>query len=278
MTLRHLTFLVCMVLTANYALAHPGIGLVSDSKGTVFYTDLVHVWRITPAGNRTIAVRNVHTHELMLDNAGNLYGEDLQYEGEATNRWHYRLWKRTPSGKVIDLVGQQPGFRDKNGFVQDRQGNQYWLQTDQEKSVIKKRTRQGKVSTIDSQLPTGRYTWLALSQDERHLLITDSRTLYQVDQGNGSMTRLFSDTSHDHAFMGIWPDPMGSIYFADFTGRTINRVATNGQVEVVARTQLPWSPSSMLTTPDGSLWILEYSTTNHARVRRIARDGKSRVY
>lgn len=30
--------------------AHPGIGIVMDSKGNVFYTDLKQVWKIDPLG------------------------------------------------------------------------------------------------------------------------------------------------------------------------------------------------------------------------------------
>jgi hypothetical protein len=30
--------------------------------------------------------------------------------------------------------------------------------------------------------------------------------------------------------------------------------------------------------PNGDLWLLEYSATNEARARRIARDGSSRVF
>ena len=37
--------------------AHPGIGIVQDTQGNIFYTDLVHVWKISPDGERNIAVR-----------------------------------------------------------------------------------------------------------------------------------------------------------------------------------------------------------------------------
>src|SRR5262245_59205077 len=74
------------------ALAHPGVGIVINSKGTVFYTDLVQVWRIATDGNRSVAVPNVHTHELYIDAHDNLYGEHLWYEGPSTNRWGHRVW------------------------------------------------------------------------------------------------------------------------------------------------------------------------------------------
>jgi hypothetical protein len=49
------------------AAAHPGIGIVMDSRGNVFYTDLSHVWKVEPGGAKSIAVRGVHTHELYID-------------------------------------------------------------------------------------------------------------------------------------------------------------------------------------------------------------------
>ena len=39
-----------IVLVAASAAAHPGIGIVADSRGNIFYTDLKQVWRIAPDG------------------------------------------------------------------------------------------------------------------------------------------------------------------------------------------------------------------------------------
>jgi hypothetical protein len=34
----------------------------------------------------------------------------------------------------------------------------------------------------------------------------------------------------------------------------------------------------VLRAPDGALWILEYSTANQARVRRVTSAGRTTVY
>lgn len=57
-----------------------------------------------------IAVPNVHSHELALDAAGNLYGEHLWYEGERTDRWSHRIWRRSPDGGVTDVIPAREGF------------------------------------------------------------------------------------------------------------------------------------------------------------------------
>jgi len=57
--------LLCFIfLTAGSVSVHPGIGIVKDSKGNIYYTDLSRVWKIAPDGKRSAVVNKVHTHEL----------------------------------------------------------------------------------------------------------------------------------------------------------------------------------------------------------------------
>jgi len=39
-----------LFLISVLGIAHPGIGIVKDSKGNIFYTDLKQVWKISPDG------------------------------------------------------------------------------------------------------------------------------------------------------------------------------------------------------------------------------------
>ena len=39
--------------------AHPGIGIVKDSKGNIYYTDLKQVWRISSEGSKTAMLNHV---------------------------------------------------------------------------------------------------------------------------------------------------------------------------------------------------------------------------
>lgn len=79
---RPLLLFLLLILNWYAVQAHPGIGILEDSKGNVFYTDLKQVWKISPSGEKTVAVPGVHTHELYLDGDDNLYGEHLWYTGE----------------------------------------------------------------------------------------------------------------------------------------------------------------------------------------------------
>ena len=74
-----------LLLVTISSFAHPGIGIVMDSKGNVYYTDLTQVFKIDINGKKTVVVKNVHTHELYIDKSDNLFGEHLWYGGEQTN-------------------------------------------------------------------------------------------------------------------------------------------------------------------------------------------------
>jgi DNA-binding beta-propeller fold protein YncE len=49
-------------------------------------------------------------------------------------------------------------------------------------------------------------------------------------------------------------------------------------VTTVATTPRDWKPTGVAVAPDGALWVLEASSTNAQRVRRIAPDGSSRIF
>lgn len=279
MYLLHFLFLAVALLLVRFAATgHPGVGLAEDSRGNVYYTDLVHVWKISPDGQKTIAVRNVHTHELALDAADNLFGEDLVYEGEALNRWHHRIWKRSPDGRVLDLFGKRDGFRNDHGFVRDRRGTEYWIYVENTTCLLRKRTPDGRVSTIQPKSPLPRLSWLALGEDDSTLYATAGHRLYRI-AADGTVTPLLQhDRAERHALMGIWPAPDGSVYVADYHDRTVNRVFTSGNVALVTKTEPNWFPSAVLRARNGALWLTEYNSNNQVRLKRISPDGKTRFF
>ena len=78
-------FLAFFALVSRNLMADPGVGIVMDSKGNLFYTDLSQIWMIKPDGNKSIAVPNVHSHELYMDKNDQLWGEHLWFNGEQIN-------------------------------------------------------------------------------------------------------------------------------------------------------------------------------------------------
>ncbi len=118
------TLIACLLFTAASVFAHPSVSVVIDSRGNVYYSDLIQIWRVVPNGTRTIAVPHVHSHELYLDAAGTLYGENLWYNGETLKTWGNAVWKRTVDGRVSFVHPPRAGFNEDFSFVRDAAGNQ----------------------------------------------------------------------------------------------------------------------------------------------------------
>ena len=119
------TILASFVLFSFTGFAHPGVGIVMDSKGNVFYTDLKHIWKIDKQGKLAIAVRYVHSHELYMDENDNLFGEHVWYEGEASNKWGHYLWRLSSAGAFEKLIPPTEGFPESYSFVRDIHGHMY---------------------------------------------------------------------------------------------------------------------------------------------------------
>ena len=263
------------VITAT---AHPGVGIVIDRQGTVFYTDLVHVWQIAPDGHKSIAVRDVHTHELAVDGAGYLVGEDSEYLGG--DRYRHRIWRRSPKGRMTDIVPWRDGFWRDYSFVQDRAGVKYLVRCQGTIfCTVQKRTSDGRVSEAAPGSRFGRgLSWLA-ADPGGGIFVANGRDLHRIDaRGRATVVRRELGVSGAPGIMGMWPDSSGNLYVAVFGSRTVERVGRDGRMTTVARSQSPWSPTGVMKAPGGDLWVLEYSATNEVRVRRIGRKGRSTIY
>jgi hypothetical protein len=260
--------LYVLLFAATAAYAHPPVGIVADRAGNIYYSDLKQVWRLAPDGRQTVVVPNVHTHELYLDPAGNLYGEHLWYEGEAIDRWDYYIWRRSPDGRVQAIVPARRGFRSDWSFVRDAAGNGYWF--DATRKVLMKN---------HAVLARGNF------RDPRWMTVTPGGTVYFIDatdlvqvSPNGavrtvarnlSSKRLVRpDISEHHLLMGLWTDRAGNVYVADFAHGDVKRVARDGRVAVVASSHLPWSVCGGTFAPNGELWLLETTMTGSVRARR----------
>ena len=265
--------------------AHPGVGIVIDVRGNVYYTDLKQVWRITPDGTKSVVVPHVHTHELCLDAEGNLYGEHLWYEGERTDKWGHRVWRLSPDGTLVDVVPAREGFHAEFSFVRDREWNEYWIDHSPG-MVFRQRSPDGTVTTLAESSVGLRVGWMTCTS-EGDVLFSDGSDLRVASRQKGIRTlarnlkeRRFGQfqVGDHHALMGVWSDSARNAYVAVYSGRMVKRVSPEGNVDVVARSCWPWSPTGGLVAPDGSLWLLESSFTNAVRVRRVASNECDRTF
>lgn len=275
--MKKLTFLLLLAFSSP-AFAHPGVGIVMDSRGNIYYTDLKHVWKLTPDGIKSIAVRNVHTHELYVDPQDNLYGEHLWYEGDATKKWGHRVWRLSAEGTLTDIVPARQGFLDDYDdfhFVHDRHGTMYWAIRG-DSSFIRKRSPGGAVTTLAG----GKF------QNIRWMTATAGGTVYFVDMHDlvsvtpNSVVRTvvrnlaerqksFLFFNNEHVIMGLWTDSKDNVYAAVSADQLVKRISPDGRVDVVARSTTPWSPTGGVVAPNGDLWLLEDASLLGVRARKI---------
>jgi hypothetical protein len=267
-------FSMLLILACHFSYSHPGIGIVRDSKGNTYYTDLVHVWKLSANGKRSIAVPHVHTHELYIDANDNLYGEHLWYNGERVNTWGHYVWHLGSNNKLDTVIGPSAGFLKNYSFVRDGNGNMYWAERDVESS-IKKRSHDGEITTIYR----GKFTdirWMHVTKkgilyfiDLDHLYKIASGKLHLIAKNISNNTPAFKMYRGKHSLLGIWTDKAENVYVANFSGQIVKRISPKGKIENVVYSTTPWSPTGGTFDNEGNLWLLEYSLTNEARVRKI---------
>lgn len=138
--------LLALVLAPWCALGHPSVSLVADSKGNLYYSDLEQVWMITPEGRKVVAVANVHTHELSVDEHDQLYGEHRHRASQFTvarrhdlmglwtdargnvyvaNFWAGRVLRVAPDGAVRVVAESTFPWSPTGGLVTP--GGDLWL-------------------------------------------------------------------------------------------------------------------------------------------------------
>jgi hypothetical protein len=263
--------LLVLAFVATASMAHPAVSVVVDSRGNVFYSDLRQVWRIASNGATGIAVPNVHTHELYIDPNDNLYGEHLWYNGERLNTWGSRVWKRSPTGTVTDVIPAHAGFNDTFGFPHDALGNMYIVRRpDQNTTTIAKCAATCR--------PFGAFRF----ENIRFLTATPSGTLYVVDlvdvvkiapSGQGSvLARNLSSKRENHQVMGVWTDRDENVYVAVYGDGVVKRIDQRGGVTVVYRSSFPWAPSGGTFDRKGHMLVLETkrSVGDATRVVRVS--------
>lgn len=272
-----IVILAAFVFWTVIAHAHPGVGIVVARDGSVFYTDLAQVWRIPPGGRPVVAVPNVHTHELFLDDDGSLFGEHLWYEGEAVDKWGHRVWQRKPDGSIATVIPATEGFLTNYSFVRDAAGTMYWAERGAT-TVIMKREKNAQPE-LHARGDFKNVRWMTASRDGVVYLLDDGdlkRVLRDgrvetVSKNLRETNALQSDASEQHALMGLWLDPQGNVYVAVWGARLVKKVTPSGQVTVFARSEAPWSPTGGTFAPNGDLWLLEGTIKNEVRARRVPR-------
>jgi hypothetical protein len=283
--MKKLLFTILMGLSSMITFSHPGTGIVMDSKGNVYYTDLTQVWKINTQGKKSVVVRQVHTHELYIDEHDVLYGEHLWYNGEAKNTWGHYVWRYRPNGTLEKIIQDKTGFRTDYSFTQDHHGNMFLPNREHDCQHIDILRTDGSRRALHQ----------ACLDNIREITLASDGTVYLVDLFSvkkispaGVVTTLAADlqeksltqlmVNDSHQLMGITTDGKGNVLVASYGARKVKRISAEGRVSTVVQTNIGWSPTGVLQSASGDLWILECSPTNAVRVERITADGKRIIY
>ena len=102
--------------------------VVVDRAGNVYFSDYIRnrVWKLAPGGAPSVWVRGKHTHHLVLDQNGALYGEEITPRGVAQG-----IWEASPDGHVSEVFraerkGHSANYRG-TVFTVDRSGSLLFL-------------------------------------------------------------------------------------------------------------------------------------------------------
>jgi hypothetical protein len=284
------TFLISnfLFLISFTIAAHPGIGIVKDSKGNIYYTDLKQVWKISSDGSKSKVVTGVHTHELYIDEQDNLYGEHLWYNGEAQNTWGHYAWCLKSNGELVKEIKPTEGFLTNYSFVRDSSGNMYWVERFTTSRIMKK-SKNGVITKI-AEGKFGFIGWLFASKNgslyftennKLHKLSTDNRSgCYRIEtlaENIGSRSADFTVMGHNYDSYGIWTDASENIYLAMIDSKKVIRIGTDGKSETIPGTNSLWTVCSGVFDDNGNMWVLENSPTNEVRARKITKQESGNI-
>lgn len=288
--IRVLVLNILFLSQVQETLAHPGIGLVTDSKGNFYFTDLKQIWKQTPEGQRTIAVANVHSHELYMDKNDNLFGEHLWYVPASDKSYKYQ-WCLKSSGELTRLTSTMEawGVPKTFSFVRDNIGNMYWYEDSAKNKVhfIKSDASGNKVIIASGTFndirwmfstPQGEIYFLDL--DELYRITADHN--FQLIAKNlcvGTLWTVFF--GKQHSVFGIWFDKSGNTYAAVGEDNCIKKISPAGEVIIVYKSNRG-APLNGLFDKTGNLWVLDGEKVSKVTMTEISKTkvwySNNRIY
>ena len=295
-TARNGLLVAATMALAAPAAAHEGWGIVVDPHGRVYFADIPAnaIWRI-PSGGKVERVAEKHSHALVLDSAGNLYGSNPHLTLPIRS-----AWRLAPDGRLTDVIAPTENLPlGLQSFTIDGAGNVYSANARDARTpemLLLKRSPDGRISRLagstvghaDGAGAEARFQGIdgmAWGPDGL-LYVADGPYVRRID-ADGTVSTLAGPISQrrwDEDLMGIVIDASGNVYAADHPGRRVLLITPAGSVSTVLRTGSIWAPTGIAVAPDG-LYLLEHlrmplailgdlAVGPYARVRRVSADGK----
>ncbi|MCA1558199.1 MAG: hypothetical protein LC731_06635, partial [Acidobacteria bacterium] len=279
--------------------AHPSWGIVVDGQGQVYFSDLKTVWMIDAQGKLSVvrAKGDRHTHDLNIDEAGNLYGADNSYE-PATKRFFSAVWKRTPAGSFSYLLPSTENPPKGTSIWSDREGNMYHVTNypGRELLVLKRSPNGDVVALVGNSKVASEYRQGVPYSIGGTAFGTDG-TLYFTYGPNvskltktGALTHLARNLTvanssgergsagSETQLFGIAVDANGNAFVADHGNGRILKITPDNQITTLMRAEESWFPTGVALR-SGDLYVLEFGQTRTntpigTRVRKLSTDGR----
>jgi len=270
--------LFILIFISVSGFAHPGVGIVHNSKGEIFYSDLAKVWKISADGKtKRIVVPNVHTHELHIDSNDNLYGEHLWYEGEKTDKWGHFVWKLDSKGHFTKVIDNTEGFLSNYSFNRDGVGNMFWIERGKTESFLMKKGINGKISIVCT-FKSVDVRWQYCNKNGVFYFVDDN-DLFKIQNGKTTLVAQDLDgvkgidpsRKPNHSIVGIWDDNHGNLYATIYEKREVVRINKNGKKDIVFKCSILWHPTGGVIDANGNLWVLENNDANQVRVSFVVK-------
>jgi hypothetical protein len=279
--MKQIILICCFLLSKQLLIADPGVGIVTDSKGNVFYTDLSNVWMIKPDGSKIIAVPNVHTHELYMNAKNELFGEHLWYDESLKTKWAHYLWRRNADGSITRLKDTTEGFSEWVSFVRDANGNQYYL----EKSIP---SNFWKIDSAGTKTLLASRSFAGLGRlhiNEKGILFFSNKgDLYCIPPADsielvaaaiGEPGLFEQPGGSSHTILSIWSDAKKNLYVA--TGNMIKKIDHRKLVTTIYKSARGWNPCGGVVAANGDFWVMEYNSKNEVRLNKISAEERKEI-
>ena len=274
------------IVLSEQTIAHPGWGLEVSDTGEVYFTDLVHVYRIDTRGNTLIHVSNVHSHDLQLSAEGTLYGTHEWYDPNSAE-FKRTYWKADEQGSKteVDPAEALPWLGviiDGKAVMPHSDVHQKYTtflhETNDQTSQQLYRQPMGSADGVLSQARWGVFAdWKVTPSFTYFTSGGQVRSLnnnQQVATMIGDAQGYAYDDDSFSRLMGIDVDVDQNIYLADHKGRQFLKF--DGQdITVIAESDWSWTATG-INHHSSRIYLLEYNRwpwSGAVRVRMVDENG-----
>jgi len=241
-------------------LAHPGWGIEHDSKGNLFFTDIVNktIWKLDNDGKLSAFSKEKWSHQLFIDNNDNIYICNEEYK--IGNGWNslikispdgYESYIIPPTKRGIEFSGTLIAIDDSENVYYEYDNNVY------------KRTSEGKYSLY----VTENFNSISnLDFLNSNLYVVSREEIFQVDR-NKNLSVIAKDFINSNPIDGAYEgrynmvagidiDDEGNLVLAYYGNSRVLKILKDGTIKEIYFAEGDWYPMGVEYN-DNNLYILE---------------------